>query len=52
MRDPLVMAELRNLGDGIFVLYSALEVVDCLGNDQAFRELLNSVYCASRMSKG
>lgn len=45
MRDPLVMAELRNLGDGIFVLYSALEVVDCLGNDQAFRELLNSVYC-------
>ena len=45
MRDPAVMAELGNLGEGVFLLHSALEIVDCLGNDQAFRELLSSVCC-------
>ncbi|XP_024403907.1 probable tetraacyldisaccharide 4'-kinase, mitochondrial isoform X1 [Physcomitrium patens] len=44
MRDPAVMIELGNLGEGIFVLHSALEIVGCHGNDQSFRELLGSVY--------
>ncbi|KAG0557850.1 hypothetical protein M758_11G157600 [Ceratodon purpureus] len=51
MRDPAVMAELGNLGDGVFVLQSTLEIIDSFGNDQAFRELLSSVCCQRDVSR-
>lgn len=44
-RDPAAMIGLGNKGDGVFVLHSALEIVDQHGNDLAFRQLLLSVCC-------
>jgi tetraacyldisaccharide 4'-kinase len=44
MRDPSVMIQLGNLGDGVHVLNSALEIVDHHGsNSQLFKKLLTSV---------